>query len=106
MASTPSPAHRAAKTIRSELSASLDGIPACMMCHVSPTHNEGIVSVTIGGGSAPSRTLTFLLGDKDESDKESYDDNPYHEVHIVHNDVTADYIDAVVTEWLARTPRP
>ena len=100
------PVHHLAKTIRSELAASLDGVPSCMLCHVSPTHNEGIVSVTIGGGSTPSRTLTFLLGDKIVPTAKSCDDNPYHEVHIVQDDVTADHIDAVVTEWLARKPRP
>lgn len=97
-----SPVHRTAKTIRSELAASLDGIPACMMCHVSPIHNEGIVSVTIGGRSAPSRTLTFLLGEKTLLDEDSCDDNPYREVRVVHDDVTADYINDVVTQWLAR----
>lgn len=62
---------------------------------------RGRVSVTVAGSGGRERTLTYLMGSRTTEDVAALHPGPDHDVHVVYDLVTAQYIADHVRAWLA-----
>ena len=91
-----------AQNVRSGIAAAMNDTPftAYSVC-LFPSQQRGQISLTVPGDHGRERTLTYLLGDRTYEDVEAVNPGPDHEVHVVYDLVSAQYISGHVREWLA-----
>lgn len=91
-----------ATNVRSGIADALKDTPytAYSVC-LFPSQQRGQISLTVPGDHGRERTLTYLLGDRTHEDVEAVNPGPDHEVHVVYDLVTTQYIADHVRAWLA-----
>ena len=91
-----------ANNVRSGIAAALKDTPytAYSVC-LFPSQQRGQISLTVTTDQGRERTLTYLLGDRTYDDVAALHPGPNHDVHVVYDLVSAQYISGHVREWLA-----
>ena len=91
-----------ANNVRSGIASALKDTPytAYSVC-LFPSQQRGQISLTVESSEGRERSLTYLLGDRTHEDVEAVNPGPDHEVHVVYDLVSAQYIADHVREWLA-----
>ena len=91
-----------ANNVRSGIVSALEDTPyTAYSVSLFPSKQEGQISLTVTTDQGRERTLTYLLGDRSHEDVEAVNPGPDHEVHVVYDLVTAQYIADHVRAWLA-----
>lgn len=68
---------------------------------VLPDQKRGQISLTVTSDQGRERTLTYLMGSCTNDDVAALHPGPDHDVHVVYDLVTAQYIADHVRAWLA-----
>lgn len=91
-----------AQNVRSGIAAALKDTPytAYSVC-LFPSQQRGQISLTVTTEQSRERTLTYLVGARTNDDVAALHPGPDHEVHVVYDLVSAQYISGHVREWLA-----
>lgn len=91
-----------AKNVRSGIAAAMKDTSfiAYSVC-LFPSQQRGQISLTVTTDQGRERTLTYLLGDRTYDDVAALHPGPNHDVHVVYDLVSAQYISGLVREWLA-----
>lgn len=91
-----------AKNVRAGIADALKDTPyTAYSVSLFPSQQRGQISLTVESSEGRERTLTYLLGDRTYEDVAARHPGPDHDVHVVYDLVTAQYIAAHVREWLA-----
>lgn len=88
--------------VRGGIASAVDGVDVVgyYSC-VLPGQKCGQISLTVTTDQGRERTLTYLLGDRTYDDVAALHPGPNHDVHVVYDLVSAQYISGLVREWLA-----
>ena len=91
-----------AQNVRSGIAAALKDTPyTAYRVSLFPSQQRGQISLTVTTDQGRERTLTYLLGDRTYDDVAALHPGPNHDVHVVYDLVSAQYISGLVREWLA-----
>ena len=91
-----------ASIVRGGIAAALNDTPyTAYSVSLFPSKQEGQISLTVTTDQGRERTLTYLLGDRTYDDVAALHPGPNHDVHVVYDLVTAQYIADHVRAWLA-----
>lgn len=90
------------KNVRAGIADALKDTPyTAYSVSLFPSQQRGQISLTVTTAQGRERTLTYLLGDRTQEDVEAVNPGPDHDVHVVYDLVSAQYISGHVREWLA-----
>lgn len=91
-----------ATNVRSGIAAAMKDTPftAYSVC-LFPKQQRGQVSLTVTSDQSRERTLTYLVGSHSNDDVAACHPGPDHDVHVVYDLVTTQYIADHVRAWLA-----
>ncbi len=88
--------------VRSGIASALKDTPyTAYSVSLFPSKQRGQISLTVTTDQGRERTLTYLLGDRTYDDVAALRSGPDHDVHVVYDLVTAQYIADHVRAWLA-----
>lgn len=88
--------------VRGGIASAVDGVDVVgyYSC-VFPREQRGQISLTMTSDQGRERTLTYLLGSRTNDDVAALHPSSNHDVHVVYDLVTAQYIADHVRAWLA-----
>ncbi len=90
------------KNVRAGIADALKDTPyTAYSVSLFPSQQRGQISLTVESSAGRERTLTYLLGECTYEDVSALHLGPNHDVHVVYDLVSAQYISGLVREWLA-----
>lgn len=96
------PVRITAQMVRGGIASAVDGVDVVgyYSC-VLPGQKCGQISLTVTSDQGRERTLTYLMGSRTAEDVAALHPGLDHDVHVVYDLVTAQYIADHVRAWLA-----